>query len=176
MLPLTERDTYLRSGAFDPLALIDILRQSMTQALAAGLSGLRVTGEMTWALGSESGCVRLIESEALLDHFFSNNPTVALCQYNRCCFPPEGVHQILHTHRVVILGDQVCPNPYYEPPQIILDRMSGSEQVNVDWKIAQLKRAHAAEQTIRKSHGAVARGRGGDDRCRLREGSARARI
>ena len=50
LLLLTSRDTYLRSRAFDHAVMIDFLGQKMLQALAAGFSGLRVTGEMTWAL------------------------------------------------------------------------------------------------------------------------------
>jgi len=150
LLLLTPRDTYLRAGAFDPADMIDFLRQKMSQTLAAGFSGLRITGGTTWALGPENGCERLIEYEALVNRFVSNNPLLAICQYNRSRFPPDGIHQVLRTHPVVRLGEEMCPNPFYEPPEMILGQMSPSEQV--DWRIALLKRARAAEQTRQESH------------------------
>jgi hypothetical protein len=53
---LTKRETYLKSGdEFEPQAMIDFLRQAEVQAIADGFSGLRVLGEMTWALGREGG-------------------------------------------------------------------------------------------------------------------------
>jgi PAS domain S-box-containing protein len=150
LLLLPTRDTYLRSGALGPEAMIDFLRQIMTRALNAGFSGLRVLGDMNWALGPGSGCARLIEYEALLHDFFSENPISAVCQYDRCRFSPEGIDQILRTHPVVFLGGQACPNPFFEPPRMVLGQMSPWEQV--DWKITQLKRARAAEQTVLEKH------------------------
>lgn len=64
---LTQREAYLRSGEFDPRLMMAFLRQTEDETLAAGFTGLRVTGEMTWALGPETGCERLIEYEALIN-------------------------------------------------------------------------------------------------------------
>ncbi|MBI4495199.1 MAG: MEDS domain-containing protein [Chloroflexi bacterium] len=138
---LTKRDAYLRSGSFDPEAMIAFLRQAVADALEAGFTGLRATGEMTWALGHEVGCDRLIEYEALLNDFFPGSRALAICQYNRRRFLPAIVHDVLRTHPIAILGDQVCPNPRYEPPRLVLGL--GSEAERVDWMIAQLKQARA---------------------------------
>jgi PAS domain S-box-containing protein len=146
----TKWETYLKPGAFDPHEMIQFLRSEEAQSLAGGFSGLRLAGEMTWALGPEMGNDRLIEFEALLNQLLVSSRLVVLCQYNRSRFDPAVIHDVLRTHPIAILGDQVCPNPYYEPPELVLssEQQASAEfkRKRVAWWIAQLKRARAAEQ------------------------------
>jgi hypothetical protein len=134
---LTKRETYLESGEFDPQKVIDLFRREEAQAVAEGFSGLRILGEMTWAMGPEVGCDRLIEFEALLNRYLENSRSLILCQYNRERFDPAIILDVLRTHPVVIFGDQVCPNPYFEPPELVLgERSSASSELKarrVDW-------------------------------------------
>jgi signal transduction histidine kinase len=150
----SQRDTYLRGGGFDPQAMIEFLRDSEADALARGHTGLRVTGEMTWALGSETSADRLIEYEALLNRYFPTSRALAICQYNRDRFSPEVVCDVLRTHPIVILGDQICPNLYYEPPELVLDGVGAAERV--DWMIGQLQRARAVEEALEQSNRVLA--------------------
>jgi two-component system sensor histidine kinase UhpB len=75
---------------------------------------------------------------------------VLICQYNREQFSPAIIHDVLLTHPLIILGDQVCPNPFYEPPELVPGRESppGADLMarRVDWRIRQLKQARAAVQ------------------------------
>jgi PAS domain S-box-containing protein len=148
LMMLTKQDSYLKGGKFDPHTMIDFLRSAQTQALADGFSGLRGTGEMTWALGPEIGCDRLIEYEVLLSNFLANSHCLFLCQYNRLRFDPAVIHDVLRTHPIAILGDLVCPNPYYEPPDLVLapDPQPTAEykRKRVAWWMAQLKGARVA--------------------------------
>jgi PAS domain S-box-containing protein len=138
-------------GEFVPQAMIDLIRQAETEALTDGFSGLRLTGEMTWCFGPEPGCDRLIEYEALLNHLPRSGKSVILCQYHHSRFGVPCIHDVLRTHPVAILGDQVCPNPYYESPELVLrkDQPETTPEFTakrVDWWIAQLRRATKAEQ------------------------------
>ena len=81
---LTRRDTCIRAGEFVPHAMIDFIRQTEAEALADGFSGLRQMGEMTWVLGPEPGCDRLIEFEALVDHLLKTARQWA-CAITRVC-------------------------------------------------------------------------------------------
>jgi PAS domain S-box-containing protein len=148
---LTRQDTCLRAGEFAPQAMIDFIRQAEAEALADGFSGLRQIGEMTWMLGPEPGCDRLIEFEALVNRLLTNSKTVGVCQYNRSRFDAPCIHDVIRTHPLVILDDQVCANPYYESPEMVLSNgqaatTSEFTAKRVDWWIAQLKRARTAEE------------------------------
>jgi signal transduction histidine kinase len=147
---LTKNDAYLPSGKFDPQGMIDFVRQAENQALADGFSGLRISGEMTWALGPEPGCERLIEYEALLNRLIDNKRSVLLCQYNRSRFEAPCIHDVFRTHPFAILGDQLCVNPHYEAPELVLDVQPKASAAflakRVDWWITRLKRAQTAER------------------------------
>ena len=102
------------------------------------------------ALGLESGCDRLIEFEARLNEFLVESRSVIVCLYDRRRFDPAVIHDVLRTHPVVVLGDQVYLNPYYEPPELVLsDERPASaafKAKRLNWWIAQLKRTREAVQ------------------------------
>jgi len=138
----TKRDSYLRKGRFDPEEMIETLSTNTEEAVQSGFRGLRITGEMTWALGGEIGCDRVIEYEALLNRYFPGSNSLAICQYNRERFSPSIIRDVLRTHPIAILGNHVCHNLYYEPPEFLLS--GGNDEERVSWMIAQLKRNEEA--------------------------------
>jgi PAS domain S-box-containing protein len=160
LLLLTTKDTYLREPTFDARATIALYRSLVNEAVAAGYSGVRGAAEMTWALRPEIGCERLIEYEALLNYFFAEARAIGLCQYHRSRFPPAVLHGILRTHPLAVLGNQVCANLYYEPPELVV-RPGGRVEHNglaerVDWMMLQLQRAKSAEQERAQAQQALA--------------------
>src|SRR5580704_3109498 len=116
----SQEDTYLRNGHFEPDRMIRFLADSLEPAIASGFSGLRVVGEMTWALGGDLGTGQLIEYEAKLNHFVHDHPVTVTCQYDHNRFSPEVILNVIRTHPIVIYGNFVCSNPYYIPPEEFL--------------------------------------------------------
>ena len=145
----TKRDSYLQAGRFDPDGMIATLAAMTNQAIGENCHGLRVTGEMTWALGPEIGCDRLIEYETKLNRFFPGSRAHAICQYNRARFAPEIVRDVLRTHPIAVIGDQVCPNLYYEPPELL--GLPESDARRVNYMIDQLLRARLRETELAKA-------------------------
>ena len=147
---LTTRDVEDRLGDFAPRAMIDFLARAEAEALAEGFSGLRVLGEMTWLLKMRTGDEQVIEFEALLNQHLAGSRSIVLCHYDRSHFDPALIHDVLRTHPVAILGDLVCPNPYFEPPELVLRHEGESDaefkRKRVEWWIAQLKAARTTQQ------------------------------
>ena len=125
---LTAKEAYLKDGEFDPDKMIQLLGAETEKALKEGFKALRVTGEMTWALGGEPGSERLVEYEAKLNQFFPNSKCYAICQYDRRRFDSEMLIDILHTHPKVLSGVDSYDNSrmYFVPPEAFLgtDRQS----------------------------------------------------
>jgi hypothetical protein len=121
---MTAKDAYLRSGQFDPEAMIKLLADETDKALAEGYPALRATGEMTWALAGEPGSERLIEYEARINGLFKDRKFYAICQYDRRRFDPEMLLDILHTHPKVLHGMNGFDNSrmYFIPPELFLER------------------------------------------------------
>jgi signal transduction histidine kinase/ActR/RegA family two-component response regulator len=148
------RDAYLRGGSFDPHAMLEMLRALVDAALADGHAGVAITGEMSWALGPEPGNDRLVEYEALLNRFFPGSRAHAICQYDRNRFPPELVAEVLRTHPTAVVGGLVCPNPFYEPPDLVLGERPAAERVA--WRIELLRRARTQQLQLERSRAALA--------------------
>jgi hypothetical protein len=114
---LGSRDSYLREGTFSPNRMLALLRESVAEARRDGFAALRVTGEMTWALGQAVDPALLIEYESRLNLVFPDEAILAIWQYDRRRFPPEIIREIIFTPPLVITGGTVCRNFYYVPPE-----------------------------------------------------------
>jgi len=156
---LTEREMWLPDGRrFEPGELLDVLRQAEQQALDDGFSGLRATWDMTWVLAGNPDSARLVELEAQLNRFLAGSHTCALCRYPRIHASAELVQDVLRTHPLAVLGDQLCPNVFYEPPAMVLGDHTPEERV--DWMIAQLRQARFNEQKLEEVTRRLSQNRG----------------
>jgi PAS domain S-box-containing protein len=119
-------------------------------ASRAGFKGIRFAVEMTWTLGPDISAERLEHWEATLNTIFVPAfPGRIVCQYNRSRLHPDVMLAALYTHPMLILGDQVHPNLFYEAPLILEGNGKGSGRgrdsaAKVDWIIDQLRRSRAA--------------------------------
>lgn len=143
---LSKTESYLTDGAFDPDLMIETLTTETKRALTDGHSGLRVTGEMTWALGGNPGSERLIEYESKLNRFLPGSKCLAICQYRRSRFDASVLLDVLRTHPIIALGSEIFDCFYYMDPESFLgpDR----DAAVLDQRIAQLRRRKAMEQRL----------------------------
>jgi signal transduction histidine kinase len=110
-------ESYLHGGAFDPEAMIALLRSETERAVGEGYIALRVSSEMSWALKGLPGSGRIVEYEAKLNTFFPGSKCLAISQYDRRRFDPSLLLDILETHPLAVIGMEVYENFYYMPPQ-----------------------------------------------------------
>ncbi|WP_198652975.1 MEDS domain-containing protein [Actinocorallia populi] len=92
------RDSYLASGRFDPDAMIQTLYDEVRRSLDDGHTGLRVTGEMGWALRGMPGAELLPEYEKMITEVFAGNPASAVCHYDARLFGPDELAVFDHCH------------------------------------------------------------------------------
>lgn len=130
LLLASKREFYLKQGRFDPDWMIGFLKEHLQGAKAAGYQALRVTAEMTWALGPEPGMDRLLEYEAKLNCFFPQHEALAICQYNRLRFAPRTIKGVIETHPLVVAGGVVGENRFYVPPDEYLKESDINRQVD----------------------------------------------
>ncbi|MGA8272395.1 MAG: MEDS domain-containing protein [Candidatus Sulfotelmatobacter sp.] len=98
---VTKHDTYLRHGIFDPAGMIADLDRDVRFALQQGFSGLRVTGEMSWALDLPSALGRLCEYEQELYRRWPAQ-LAGLCQYDESLFSPDVIAKMANCHCAVV--------------------------------------------------------------------------
>ncbi|MFL6293311.1 MAG: MEDS domain-containing protein [Thermoanaerobaculia bacterium] len=143
---LADRESWLDQGRFDPNSFKDLLRRAEQQALDDGFSGLRATWDVAWLLEDVPGAERWIAFEAGLNAFLSGSRTSALCRYPRGRSPAALIEDVLRTHPLALLGHQLCPNAFYEPPEMVAGHSTPDERV--DWMIAQVRQARVNEEKL----------------------------
>jgi two-component system, chemotaxis family, sensor kinase Cph1 len=143
-----QEDTYLLNGHFEPDKMIRFLADAVEPTIASGFSGLRVVGEMTWALAGDLGTGPLIEYEAKLNYFVRDHPISVTCQYDRKRFSPEVILNMIRTHPIVIYGNFVCSNPYYVPPEEFL--APNNAELEVKRLLANIRDREQANKAVRE--------------------------
>jgi PAS domain-containing protein len=134
--------------------MLAFLADSVEAARRDGFRALRVTGEMTWALGGAAGSERLMEYESKLNRLLPAADALAICQYSRRWFPAETVKEVIETHPLVIHGATVCRNPYYVPPEEFLGPRDPSREV--DRLLASLVEGERSAAALRVSEAPLA--------------------
>jgi hypothetical protein len=119
--------------------MFEFFERTIETTLAKKFTGLRVASEMAWSLST--GCDQLIPFEALLNDHLSRWKITLLCGYPLPRFAPHIVRDVLRCHPVAWLPDQLCPNFYYEPPELVLS--PDSSEARMEWMIGTLKKASA---------------------------------
>jgi len=95
---------------FDPDIIITLIRFEVREARQAGYQGLRMTGEMSWALRDASQLAsvngkRLREFESSIASVFDTAELVAVCQYDERLFDPVDVDGFVACHQQVVQID-----------------------------------------------------------------------
>lgn len=94
----TADNSYLSTGPFDPDTMVATLHQEATDCLAAGYTGLRVSGEMGWGLRDIPGADRLGEYETKVNDVFAGHRASAICQYDARLFDAPTLHSFAQRH------------------------------------------------------------------------------
>jgi len=145
---LDAKETYLANGTFNPAAMIESLREQTLYTLERGYSALRVTGEMTWIFKGNISSAQLIQYETMLLEFFLQNKCLALCQYDRTRFSADVLLDVLRTHPLAIVGDEVYKNFYYLPPAEILD--PNRSEAKLQYWLENLKKFNRTEEQLQE--------------------------
>jgi PAS domain S-box-containing protein len=138
LIPVTARESYLRNGRFDPDEMFAFWTERLAAARAAGYVGLRVTGDPSWALGSDIGSELLIEYEARLNGFVHSTGIRAMCLYDWRRWQPSVLRDVLRTHPLAIIDLRLHNNPYYEPADVVLGE-GDVEGARLNWMVTQLQ-------------------------------------
>jgi anti-anti-sigma regulatory factor len=91
---------------FDPGTLVDSIRHAARDARAAGFQGLRLTGEMSWALRSLPDADRLHEYESgVASTVTGSDDLAAICQYDERLFDKSDFTGLVARHPGVVSID-----------------------------------------------------------------------
>lgn len=130
---------HVRSGRFDQHAMLawadDVLSKS-----AKSYPRARLVAHMEWALLDLPGVEDLLEYEARVNHMLSKHDAPVICAYDASRFGADVAMDVMRTHPLVIIGGVLQENPFYVPPDELLQ---------------EIREARARRLPMAKPHGAV---------------------
>lgn len=112
-------NAYLRGGHFDPDEMLALIVETMRVGRSFGRT--RLWANMEWVLQASPGSERLIEYESRLNPVLEGHNDVVICVYEHGKYSASVVMDILRTHPMVLVGDEVQPNPLYVPTELFLE-------------------------------------------------------
>ncbi len=116
---------YCPGGEFIPEDMLNVLRSAHEGALSQGFPGIRVSGEMSWALKAIPGSARLIEYEAMVNDVLVTHPVTAMCQYDTRSLDGATIMKLLRVHPMMVVRSQIVRNPYYMRPHDFIMKERG---------------------------------------------------
>jgi hypothetical protein len=113
---VASEETYLQDGIFEVERMYHMIEKTLVDAPAEGFSRVRACGEMSWALRGLPGTDDLMEYESRVNQLTQEHDCTLMCTYDINRFSGRALLDVLATHPLVLLGDQIYENPYYKEP------------------------------------------------------------
>ena len=130
------QEAYLdEAGVFDKDRMLAAVDHLTGTGRDAGYAGLRIMGNMDWALTDHPGTEKLIEYEAEVNEVLARNRQPAVCVYDISKLTGAMMMDLLHTHPLTLIGGVLRENPFYAQPAQILEEI-------------RLRKARAAEREL----------------------------
>lgn len=101
---LSAQEAYLPMGRFEPPRMLDSLAGHIEQAAADGFAGLRLVGDMTWALGEPAGVEHLAGYETQVNQLYLDGRALGVCLYDRRAFGGDRLRRLAYAHPAMTSG------------------------------------------------------------------------
>jgi len=122
VLPWT--DAYVRDQRFDQDAMLATVESLIQSGAAAGYARTRLVGHhMDWLFSDKPAVNNLLEYEARLNGVLSKYDDPVICNYDLSKFGASVAIEIMRTHPLVIIGGLLRENPFFVPPDQLLEEM-----------------------------------------------------
>jgi hypothetical protein len=122
VLPWT--DMYVRDHRFDQDAMLASVEGLIQSGAAAGYARTRLVGHhMDWLFLDKPAVNNLLEYEARLNGVLSKYNDPVICNYDLSKFGASVAIDIMRTHPLVIIGGLLRENPFFVPPDQLLEEM-----------------------------------------------------
>ena len=130
VLPWT--DMYVRDHRFDQDAMLASVEDLIQSGTALGYSRTRLVGHhMDWLFLDKPAVKNLVEYEARLNHVLCKYNGLVICNYDLSKVSASVAMDIMRTHPVVIIGGLLRENPFFVPPDQLLEEMRERQPARV---------------------------------------------
>jgi len=120
----------LVEGAADRQGLLTNIGEHLDSLMATGVELIRFLGFIGWEDPTWPTHEELLTFESMVNVAATSYPAVVMCTYKLTEIPgPLLIYGGIETHPLTIIGDTVCENPHYVPP----DRYAAARADGLAW-------------------------------------------
>jgi two-component SAPR family response regulator len=116
---VSSADFYLREQVVRAKPVIEALEQKVNAIVNTGNLNLVIFCEMTWAVRTPSGDIYLRELQEAFQKYLLTNHISIVCIYNESILLDEQLMLGLFSHPEIYTENEIKPNPYFLPANII---------------------------------------------------------
>ena len=121
---------YVAGVIFDQVEALKIIDRLLTDAHKNGFRQTRFIGFMDWAV--EIRGEDLVAFEALVNPILEKHDDVVICAYDLSRFKGADVIDVMRTHPSALIGGVVQQNPFYIPPEQMLEELRARGDIDRD--------------------------------------------
>ncbi len=122
-------NAHLKPGWFDQHAMLSLVEEVLLGAEKQGFSHTRWVANMGWALEDKPGVGDLVEYCARLNHVVPRYNATIICTYDLARFTAAQMVDVLRSHPLAVIGGIVQENPFYLPPDSLIEELRASKQL-----------------------------------------------
>ena len=124
-------DGPLHGGRFNLREWIASLPVVLGNGRTQGFPLTRLIADMEWLLKDRDATHRALEFECRVNLALPKDGDVAICAYDLDKFGGAMVVDALRTHPMVLISGMVQHNPFYVPPEELLNELNAREPPNI---------------------------------------------
>lgn len=122
-------EAHVQDGRFDQFRMIELVKQAIARQEPGEIT--RFVGNMEWALEDLPGVHDLLEYETRLNQFLPAHRDPVVCCYDISRFDAGTMIDIMRTHPMVIIGGILQENPFYVPPEAMLQELQERKAIGI---------------------------------------------
>jgi MEDS: MEthanogen/methylotroph, DcmR Sensory domain len=115
---LSTDDVYSPDGVFDTPRMIDFVQQTLEDGKRRGYPLTRIVGHVKTDTRPDDDA--WLEYEARLSKVLQRYEDPVVCIYDLSAISGAFVVDVMRTHPLIIIGETLCENPFYTPPDEFL--------------------------------------------------------
>jgi len=119
-----------RRGRFDADAALAVIENTLADAHRQGYPRARIFGD--WALQEQVYMEEFISLEARMNTTLSKYGDLILCMYDLSRVSGSAVLSAMRTHPIAIVGGVLQQNPFYVPPEQIMEEIRTRSEPGAD--------------------------------------------
>jgi hypothetical protein len=109
-------DAYLSGGRFDPVLMLQFVRDALSSGHQQGFARTRLWANMEWALTGAPGVEALADYESQLNHFLPQSDDAVVCAYDVERFPAAVLEDVVRAHPYLLADGWGRENLHFVAP------------------------------------------------------------